>query len=39
MIPSIGFFSGRVRVEEKLLLAAYAQRGVEVQRFIHGMLG
>jgi len=33
MNPSIGFFSGRVRVEEKLLLEAYARRGVEVQRF------
>ncbi len=33
MNPVIGFFSGRVRVEEKLLLEAYAKRGVEVQRF------
>lgn len=29
----VGFFAGRVRVEEKLLLEAYARRGVEVVRF------
>ena len=31
--PRIGFFCGRVRVEEKLLLDAYARRGVAPVRF------